>query len=137
MSLGYVVPAVGPVVDGVQDQALVLGGLREVGRREEGEGDAQGTLVVPSGFLLVSAGGVEFSEAVESLGGDGCGGAIERLPIVERIAGGGVDLSEAVGVGCAGIPQGYAVRGGVLEIVLGGDLRGTVECRDHLLSAGS
>jgi hypothetical protein len=120
LAAGDVVPAIGAVVDRVEEESLVLGFGAQVGFVEERVGDGEGGLAEVGAGACVAMGTQPIAEAQESLGGDGGGGAIDGFPWVKGIGGAAGVIPEAVEVGGPRIPEGDAIGGGVLEVELGG-----------------
>ena len=113
------VPAVGAVVDGVQQQALVRGIGGQVGRGEQGAGDAE-TGAEEAGGGRRAHGVRQHGQAQQTLGGDGRGGAVHRLVVIERIRRRGAPVAGGGQAGRAGVPVGNAVGGAVGEVELAG-----------------
>ena len=118
--VGAVVPAVGLVVDGVEQQAVMGGIGGEVGLAEERlRGDEAGF------FVARGIGGVALcfqiaGEAEESLGGDGRGGAVDRFVGIEGIGRAVEVVAQLMEIRRALVPVGNAVGRGVGEEVVGG-----------------
>lgn len=117
---GDVVPTVGAMVDGVQDEALVFGVGGEVGFVEEGFGNGEAGLAVAEAVGGVAFGGQIVAKADQALGGYGGSGGVDRFPVVAGVGGFLEVVAEAVEVRGAGVPHGDAVGAGVGEVEVGG-----------------
>jgi len=85
--LGDVVPAVGAVIDGVQEDALMIRIDAQIGFVEEGVEHGEAGLPVALGVGELAALGEDISEAQKALGGDRRSGAVDRLEVIERLGG--------------------------------------------------
>jgi len=80
-------PAVGAVIDGVEEKALVLGIGGEVGLGEKSPSGGQPSSEIGLGSFFISFFLEDAGEAEKALGGDGGGGAIHGFMFIERIGG--------------------------------------------------
>jgi hypothetical protein len=113
------VPAVGTMVDGVEDEAFVVGIGGEIGLGEESFCDGEAGLEVAVAALGIAGALKIEAEAEQTLGADGGGAAVGRFVGVEGL-GGAVEVIAHVGeTGRAGVPVGNAVGGGVFEVEIG------------------
>lgn len=122
------IPTVGTMVHGMEEESLVLGLGGEVGILEEGAGEGEAGLPIAQGRLDLIVIGEHSGQAEESLGGDGGGGAVHRFPGVAGV-GGEVEaiFGQAVEVGGAGVPEGDAIGATVVEVKIGRHLSGAME----------
>ena len=131
-ALWNVIPAVRAVVDGVEEQSVVIGIEAEVGFGEEGlrGGEAGGRVACP---LLLLAVAVEVATQTEkSLRADRSGGAVDRLVVVEGVGWPVVVIDEVDEARGAGVPVGDAVSRGLADVELSdrlGNLEEAVENR--------
>jgi len=120
-SFRNVVPAVGAVIDGMEEKALVLGIGGEVGLGEKSSSGGQSSGEISLGSFFVSLFLEDAGEAEKALDGDGGGGAIHGLMFVERIGGAVEVIAEVDEARGASIPVGNAVGGSFAKVEVGGD----------------
>ena len=109
--------------------------LREVGSGEERPEDGQPGLPVSGSGLGLAPGLEEMAQAQQSLGGDGGGGAVDRLVGVEGVGGAVEVVAEAVELRGAGVPVGDAVDGGLVDVEVAGGAGGLEHEALDLLAA--
>ena len=115
------VPAVGAVIDSVEEKALVLGIGGEVGLGEKSPSGGQSSGEISLGSFFVAFFLEDAGEAEKTLSGDGGGGAVDGFVFIEGI-GGAVEviakMDEARG---ASIPVWNTVSGSFAKVEVGGD----------------
>ena len=82
-----IIPAVGTMIDRVQQQALVFGIRGEIRLVEQGIRHGQARLAIAVAVLLIASGRKIIPQANQALRRDGGGGTVHRLPAVERVGG--------------------------------------------------
>ena len=115
------VPAVGAVIDGMEEKALVLGIGGEVGLGEKSPGGGQSSGEISLGGFFISFFLEDAGEAEKALGGDGGGGAIHGFMFIERIGGAVEVIAEMNEARGASIPVRNAVGGSFAKVEVGGD----------------
>ena len=115
------VPAVGAVIDGVEEKALVLGIGGEVGLGEKSPSGGQSSGEISLGSFFIAFFLEDASEAKKALGGDGGGGAVDGFVFIERIGGAVEVIAEMDEARGASIPVGNAVGGSFAKVEVGGD----------------
>ena len=120
-SFRNVIPSVRPVINGVKEQAFVLGIGREIrfGEKSPCRGETGGEIVLRGFFvsLLFENPG----ETEESLGRDGGGRTVDRFMFVKRFRRTVQVVAQVDKAGGASIPVRNAVGRGFAEIEVGGD----------------
>ena len=120
-SFRNMVPAVGAVIDGVEEKALVLGIGGEVGLGEKSSSGGQSSGEISLGGFFVSFFLEDAGEAEKTLSGDGSGGAIHGFMFIERIGRAVEIIAEMDEARGASIPVGNAVGGSFAKVEVGGD----------------
>ena len=116
-SFGNMIPAVGAVIDRMEDKPFVVRILIQIGFSEKGLQYGQ-----PRLFIGVSFGfALSFqpaSEAQQALAGDAGRGAVDRFVQVEGIGGTILPVGYQMQIRGPGIPVGYAVAARVDDVVI-------------------
>ena len=120
-SFRNMVPAVGAVIDGVEEKALVLGVGGEVRLGEKSPSGGQSSGEIGLGGFLVPFFLEDTGEAEKALGGDGGGGAVDGFVFIERIGGAVEVIAEMDEARGASIPIRNAVGGSFAKVEVGGD----------------
>ena len=115
------VPAVGAVIDSVEEKALVLGIGGEVGLREKSPSGGQSSGEISLGSFFVAFFLEDAGEAEKTLSGDGSGGAIHGFMFIERIGRAVEIIAEMDEARGASIPVRNAVGGSFAKVEVGGD----------------
>src|SRR6266704_572242 len=108
----------------MKDQALVLRVGGKIWLFEDAPRDAQAGLAVAPANILVAFCGEVIAEADEPLRGNSGGGAVNRLPLVERIGGPAKVIAEPMEIRRPGVPHRHAVSARVLKV----EIRGGTRC---------
>ncbi len=119
LSRRNVVPTVGPVVNGVEQQAFVarVGGKIRFLQQRARDGEA-GLVITRTLFGMADALEIT-SEPQQTLRGDRGRAAVDRFVGVERVGGALEVLAHEGEAGRAGVPVGHAVDGRVLDVEIG------------------
>jgi len=121
VSFRNMVPAVGAVIDGVEEKALVLGIGGKVGLGEKSPSGGQSSGEICLGGFFVAFFLEDAGESEKALGGDGGGGAIDGFMFIERIGGAVEVIAEMDEARGASIPVRNAVGGSFPKVEVGGD----------------
>ena len=120
-----VVPAVGPMINRMEQQALMVSIRGKIRLIEQRACYGEAGLNVAGCVLRVAGGAQVVAQTEKPLRGDGGGRTVHRLPTIERI-GGFVEISaEPMQVRRAGVPHRNTISAGVFEIVVGSSRSGT------------
>ena len=119
---GNMIPAIGAVINGVEEEALVIRGHAEISVGQQGAHRREAGL--PIAFAGGGIGAEVATEAQQTLDANSGGGTVDRLEIIKGIRGTRAPIAESAELGRAAVPIGDPIEGGIGDVPIAGGLRG-------------